>query len=157
MKKLGKAYLVGAGPGDPELITVKGLVILKKADVVIYDALVNTALLEICSKHTELIYVGKKIGYKELNQKAINKLLVDKAKEGKMVVRLKGGDPFVFGRGGEEAEILKRKGIEIEIVPGISSIIGVPAYCGVPVTHRDYNSSFAVFTGHQNKFNRLNY
>ncbi len=155
MKKTGKAFLVGAGPGDPGLITVKGKNILKSADVVVYDSLINPILLKMCRENAELIYVGKKIGHKELSQNEINKLLVKKAKEGKMVLRLKGGDPFVFGRGGEEAEILEKNNIETDIVPGISSIIAVPAYSGVPVTHRDYNSSFAVFTAHKSKFNSL--
>lgn len=152
MKKTGKAFLIGAGPGDPGLITVRGKRILMNADVVIHDSLVNPILLEICKQSAEIIYVGKKIGYKELSQKEINKLLIKKTKEGKNVVRLKGGDPFVFGRGGEEAEELKDRGINIEIIPGISSIIAVPAYSGVPVTHRNFNSSFAVFTAHKDKF-----
>ena len=145
----GKVYLVGAGPGDPELITVKGLKLLQRADVVIYDYLVHMALLEETSVDTEKIYVGKTAGQHTLRQQEINQLLVRHAREGKTVVRLKGGDPFVFGRGGEEAAMLVKHGIPWEVVPGITSAIAVPAYAGIPVTHRDYAASFTVITGHE--------
>ncbi len=147
--KRGKVYLVGAGPGDPSLITVKGLNCLKKADVIIYDHLVDEALLQLVPPEAEKIYVGKTAKYHTLKQEAINKLLVKKAKEGKIVVRLKGGDPFVLGRGGEEAQALASTNIPFEIVPGVSSAIAVPAYAGIPLTHRDFASSFTVVTGHQ--------
>ena len=147
MKK-GKVYLVGAGPGDPGLITVKGQECLKRAEVVVYDRLVDRSLLEIARPDTEKIFVGKASGYHTREQSEINKILIKKAQEGKNVVRLKGGDPFVLGRGGEEAEALANKGIPFEVVPGISSAIAVPAYAGIPLTHRDLASSFSVITGH---------
>lgn len=145
---MGKVYIVGAGPGDPELITVKGLKCIKEADVILYDRLVNKELLSHAKQNAELIYCGKMPDSHILQQDTINHLLVKHAKKGKMVTRLKGGDPFVFGRGGEEADILASNGIEFEIVPGISSGIAAPAYAGIPVTHRDYSSSFAIVTGH---------
>lgn len=145
----GKVYLVGAGPGDPGLITVKGLEMIKRADVLVYDRLAAPRLLGYAPEGAERIYVGKRPDRHTLTQEEINDLLVRKAKEGKVVVRLKGGDPFVFGRGGEEAEILAEHGIDFEVVPGITSAIAVPAYAGIPITHRDYNSSFAVVTGHE--------
>jgi uroporphyrinogen III methyltransferase / synthase len=147
--KAGKVYLVGAGPGDPGLITQKGLECLKRAEVVVYDHLLDEGLLESAPSKAEKIYAGKSASRHALEQDQINQLLVDKAKEGKMVVRLKGGDPFVLGRGGEEAEVLVDNQINFEIVPGISSSIAVPAYAGIPVTHRDSASSFAVITGHE--------
>ncbi len=147
--KRGKVYLVGAGPGDPGLITVKGLECLRKADVVIYDRLVDDSLLGEAPAGTEKIYVGKGRGCHALEQKEINLLLIDKARDGKTVVRLKGGDPFVLGRGGEEAEVLSANGILFEVVPGVSSAYAVPAYAGIPVTHRRLASSFTVITGHE--------
>jgi uroporphyrinogen III methyltransferase/synthase len=147
--KRGKVYLVGAGPGDPGLITVKGLECLSKADVVIYDHLVDDSLLEEAYPDSEKIYVGKGRGCHAMEQKEINLLLIGKAREGKIVVRLKGGDPFVLGRGGEEAEVLAANGISFEIVPGVSSAYAVPAYAGIPVTHRRLASSFTVITGHE--------
>jgi uroporphyrinogen III methyltransferase/synthase len=147
--KRGKVYVVGAGPGDPGLITVKGLECLKKADVVIYDRLVDDSLLEEASPGSEKIYVGKGRGCHAMEQKEINLLLISKAGEGKTVVRLKGGDPFVLGRGGEEAEVLAANDIPFEMVPGISSAYAVPAYAGIPVTHRRLASSFTVVTGHE--------
>ena len=132
---MGKVYLVGAGPGDPELITVKGLRILRQADVVIYDRLVSKDLLKECKPTAELIYVGKELGEAELQDK-INSILVEKAKEDKIVVRLKGGDPYVFGRGEEECTYVIEHGIPCEVIPGITSAIGVPAYAGIPVTSR---------------------
>ena len=147
--KRGKVYLVGAGPGDPGLITVKGLKCLKKADVIIYDRLIDDSLLEEAPPKTERIYVGKGRGCHAMEQKEINLLMVGKAREGKTVVRLKGGDPFVLGRGGEEAEVLAANKIPYEIVPGVSSAYAVPAYAGIPVTHRRLASSFTVITGHE--------
>lgn len=144
----GKVYLVGAGPGDPGLITVKGLHCLEQADVIIYDYLVNKDLLNKAGKGAELIYVGKQPQAHHMPQERINALLVAKAREGKAVVRLKGGDPFVLGRGGEEAEALAAAGIPFEVVPGITAAIAAPAYAGIPVTHRGLSSSFAVVTGH---------
>jgi len=151
MKKNGVVYLVGAGPGDAQLITVKGLQCLKDADVIIYDRLINPSLLIHAKVDAELIYVGKSPDKHTLRQEEINALLVQKAEEGKSVVRLKGGTPFVFGRGGEEAEVLSEYGIPFEVIPGISSAIAAPAYAGIPVTHRKMASSFAVITGHEAK------
>lgn len=144
-----KVYLVGAGPGDPDLLTLKGLECIKKAEVLVYDRLVNPELLKYVKPDCELIYVGKRPGHHTLKQEEINQLLVDKAKEKGIVTRLKGGDPFVFGRGGEEAEKLLTEGVPFEIVPGISSSIAAPAYAGIPVTHRNVATSFAVITGHE--------
>ncbi len=149
MRDKGIVYLVGAGPGDPGLITVKGLECIGRADVVIYDRLVNPQLLTIAREGAELIYVGKSVHHHALPQEEINALLVRKAQEGKTVTRLKGGDPFLFGRGGEEAEALAQAGIPFEVVPGVTSAIAAPAYAGIPVTHRDYTSTFAVVTGHE--------
>ncbi len=148
MKK-GKVYLVGAGPGDPGLFTLKGKKVLEEADVVIYDYLANVKLLNFCKENVEKIYVGKKGGAHTLPQEEINRLLVKKATEGKTVVRLKGGDPFLFGRGGEEAEELQKEGIPFEVIPGITSAIAVPAYAGIPVTHRNFTSTLAIITGHE--------
>ena len=145
---MGKVYLVGAGPGDIDLITVKGLNCIKESDVILYDRLVNEELLNYAKKGAKLIYCGKRPGYHAMIQERINRLLVKYAKQGKCVTRLKGGDPFVFGRGGEEAEILVDHGISFEIVPGITSGIAAPAYAGIPVTHRDLSASFAIVTGH---------
>ncbi|PLR77889.1 uroporphyrinogen-III C-methyltransferase [Bacillus sp. V3-13] len=147
----GKVYLVGAGPGDPELITVKGLNSIKEADVILYDRLVNNELLKYAKPKAELIYCGKLPNYHSLQQETINHFLVKHAKKGKIVTRLKGGDPFVFGRGGEEAEVLAANGVDFEIVPGITAGIAAPAYAGIPVTHRDHSSSFAIVTGHRKK------
>ncbi len=145
----GKVYLVGAGPGDPGLITRRGLECLRKADVVVYDRLIDDSLLDEAPPQAEKIYVGKNSGHHSLPQSEINNLLVKKALQGSTVVRLKGGDPFVFGRGGEETEALAKAGISFSIVPGITSAIAVPAYAGIPVTHRRVASSFAVVTGHE--------
>jgi uroporphyrinogen III methyltransferase/synthase len=147
--KPGKVYLVGAGPGDPGLLTVRGLQLLRKAEVVVYDHLVNPAILEECSPVAERIYAGKQAGRHCISQDAINGVLIDNARLGYEVVRLKGGDPFVFGRGGEEAEALADADIAFEIVPGVSSAVAVPAYAGIPLTHRQFASSFAVVTGHE--------
>jgi uroporphyrinogen III methyltransferase/synthase len=145
----GKVYLVGAGPGDPGLITVKGLKLLRRADVIVYDQLASTDFLREARPDAELIYVGKKAGDHALPQGDINRLLVDLAKEGKTVVRLKGGDPFVFGRGGEEAEALAEARLPFEVVPGVSSAVAVPAYAGIPVTHRGLASLVTFITGHE--------
>jgi uroporphyrinogen III methyltransferase/synthase len=145
----GKVYLVGAGPGDPELITVKGLECIKQADVLIYDFLASPSLLKHASEDTEIIYVGKKGGDHTLSQDRINSLIVEKAKSGSIVTRLKGGDPFIFGRGGEEAEVLITAGIPFEIVPGVTSAIAAPAYAGIPLTHRKFTSTLAFVTGHE--------
>lgn len=148
MTQRGKVYLVGAGPGDPKLITVKGLECLREADVVIYDRLANPTLLEHVRDDAERIYCGKLPDNHTMRQEAINALLAEKALEGKTVVRLKGGDPCVFGRAGEEAEHLAQRGVPFEIVPGVTAGIAAPAYAGIPVTHREHGSSFAVVTGH---------
>jgi len=145
----GKVYLVGAGPGDPGLLTVKGLDCLKQADVVIYDRLLDDSLLGVARRNAEKIYVGKSARRHTMEQEAINQLLIKKARQGKIVVRLKGGDPFVLGRGGEEAEALAMNGVPFEVVPGVSSALAVPAYAGIPVTHRGLASSFTVVTGHE--------
>lgn len=147
--RAGKLYLIGAGPGDPGLITVKGARCIEKADVVIYDRLASPRLLEHARPDAELIYVGKAPGAHALSQEEISELCVRKALEGKIVARLKGGDPFVFGRGGEEAHLARRRGVPYEIVPGITSATAVPAYAGIPVTHRGVAASFAVITGHE--------
>jgi len=147
--KQGKVYLVGAGPGDPGLITVKGLDCLRHADVIIYDRLVEESLLNEARPEAEKIYVGKASDHHTLEQGVINQILIQKSHEGKVVVRLKGGDPFVLGRGGEEAEALAGNHIPFEVVPGVSSAVAVPAYAGIPVTHRGVASSFTVVTGHK--------
>jgi uroporphyrinogen III methyltransferase/synthase len=145
----GKVYLVGAGPGDIGLLTIKGLKCLKKADVVVYDFHLNAQVLNYINHDAEFIYAGKRGSHHTMTQDEINNLLVQKAKEGKIICRLKGGDPFVFGRGGEEAEALSREGIEFEVVPGVSSAVAAPAYAGIPLTHRLYSSSFAVIPGYE--------
>ena len=142
-------YLVGAGPGDPGLITIKGMACIKKADVIIYDHLVNTSLLKEAKNEADIIYVGKKGNKHTMEQEDINRLIVNKAKEDKIVARLKGGDPFVFGRGGEEAVFLKENNIPFEIVPGITAAVATPAYAGIPVTHRSCTSTFGLITGHE--------
>lgn len=146
----GKVYLIGAGPGDPGLITVKGQQLLRQADVIVYDYLANPELLKEAKPSAETIFVGKKANNHTMSQDKINALLVEFARQGKLVVRLKGGDPFVFGRGGEEGQFLYEANVDFEIVPGISSAIAVPAYAGIPVTHRGFISSFTVLTGHEN-------
>ncbi|MBD2816327.1 uroporphyrinogen-III C-methyltransferase [Xenorhabdus sp. Flor] len=149
----GYVWLVGAGPGDAGLITVKGLRCIQSADVIVYDRLVNPEFIALKPDHCEIINVGKEHDYHPIPQEEINQILVRHALAGKQVVRLKGGDPYVFGRGGEEAEVLAQHGIKFEIVPGISSSIGGLAYAGIPVTHRDYASSFHVVTGHTSQGN----
>ena len=143
-----KVYLVGAGPGDPELITVKGRRVLQQADAVLYDHLANTALLALAPPHAERLYVGKKKSAHEFSQSEICELLIDRARRGLTVVRLKGGDPFIFGRGGEEAEALAAAGIPFEIVPGVTTPLGIAAYTGVPLTHREHTSAVTFVTGH---------
>lgn len=147
--KYGKVYLVGSGPGDPELLTLKARRLIDSAEVIIYDQLPGKAILDSMPTSAEKIDVGKYAGNHTMTQAEINELLVKKAKEGKMVVRLKGGDPYVFGRGGEEAEVLVSEGIEFEVVPGITSAIAVPAYAGIPVTHRESTSMVTFITGHE--------
>jgi uroporphyrinogen III methyltransferase/synthase len=144
----GIVFLVGAGPGDPGLITVRGADLLKTADIIIYDYLSNPQLLSH-GPQAQAIYVGKKAAEHSMSQEQINALLIEKAKSGKRVVRLKGGDPFVFGRGGEECEALRAAGVPFEVVPGITAAIAAPAYAGIPITHRDLNSSFTLVTGHE--------
>jgi uroporphyrin-III C-methyltransferase len=146
---VGTVYLVGAGPGDPGLMTAKGLHALRLADVVLYDRLVSLAILEDARSDAELIDVGKLPQKHRLNQEEINDLMISKAKQGLNVVRLKGGDPFVFGRGGEEALACHAAGVPFIVIPGVSSAIAVPAYAGIPLTHRNISSSFIVFTGHE--------
>ncbi|MCX8028181.1 MAG: uroporphyrinogen-III C-methyltransferase [Thermodesulfovibrionales bacterium] len=148
MKK-GKVFIVGAGPGDIGLLTIKGLKALKKAEVVVYDFHLNAQMLNYIDHKAEFVYAGKRGGHHEMTQDEINNALIHYANEGKMVCRLKGGDPFVFGRGGEEAMALAQAGIDFEIIPGITSAIAAPAYAGIPVTHRMYSSSFAVVTGNE--------
>ena len=146
---MGKVYLVGAGPGDPELLTLKAVKVISEADVILYDRLVSEEVLNYAKPDCKLVYVGKEDGKHTLPQEEINKLLVYYANVYEKVIRLKGGDPFVFGRGGEEALYLKEHGVPYEIVPGVSSIYAVPAYAGIPLTFRGVASSFAVVTGHE--------
>ena len=145
----GKVYLIGAGPGDVKLITVKGLECIQKADVIVYDRLANPRLLSYRKPEAKLIYVGKSPDRHTLTQDEINRVLVEEGLKGNVVARLKGGDPYVFGRGGEEGEELRKAGVAFEEVPGITSAISVPAYAGIPITHRDFTSTFTVITGHE--------
>ena len=150
----GRVYLVGAGPGDPELITLKGLRCIRKADVLVYDRLISLSLLDEAPIQAERVFVGKEPRAEAssrpyMKQEEINALLIKHARQGRLVVRLKGGDPFIFGRGGEEALALARAGIPFEVVPGVSSAIAVPAYAGIPVTHRNYASAVTIVTGHE--------
>ncbi|MFN2589355.1 MAG: uroporphyrinogen-III C-methyltransferase [Actinomycetota bacterium] len=142
----GTVYLVGAGPGDPGLLTRRGAELLERADVVVYDRLVSGRVLDLALPWAELIYAGKAPGEAALDQRAINAVLVEKARTGKAVVRLKGGDPFVFGRGGEEALACHEADVPFEVVPGVTSAVAAPAFAGIPVTHRGVASSFAVVT-----------
>ena len=148
-KYLGKVYLVGAGPGDPGLFTLKGKGLLEYADVVVYDALVSAAILQMINPQAEKLDAGKRRGRHSLSQDEITQLLINKAQSNAVVVRLKGGDPFVFGRGGEEMADLIKAGIAVEVVPGVTSGIAAPAYAGIPLTHRDYSSSVTFVTGHE--------
>ena len=149
VKSIGTVYLVGAGPGDAGLITVRAAELLRRADVVVYDGLVNPELLRLAPKTAEMIYGGKRADRQPVSQKELNRLLVARAQAGQTVVRLKGGDPYIFGRGGEEAEELAEAGVPFEVVPGVSSMSAVPNYAGIPLTHRDHCSSFTVITGHE--------
>lgn len=149
MKSSGRVYLVGAGPGDAGLLTVRGAELLGRADVVVYDALVNPDLLRRAPATAEIVYAGKRARDHAVPQDELNQLLVTHARAGRTVVRLKGGDPYVFGRGGEEAQELAQAGVAFEVVPGISSVVAAPAYAGIPLTQRDHCSSFHVFTGHE--------
>jgi uroporphyrinogen III methyltransferase/synthase len=145
----GKVYLVGTGPGDPKLLTLRALEVLQQADIVIYDRLVSDKVLRLVPEGAEKVYVGKAPGRHTFTQENINEFMIQAALNGKTVVRLKSGDPFVFGRGGEETEALASRGIEFEVVPGISSALAVPAYAGISLTHRAYASSVAIVTGSQ--------
>lgn len=153
----GKVYIVGAGPGDPELLSIKAYKIIKRADVIVYDRLVSDPILQLIPIKTDKISVGKKPGNHRHQQNHINKILVEEARNGKIVVRLKGGDPFLFGRGGEEALMLRRAGIEFEVIPGISSALAVPIYAGIPLTHRGYSSSLTIITGHEDPTKSRNF
>jgi uroporphyrinogen III methyltransferase / synthase len=149
MIKQGKVYIIGAGPGDPGLITLRGAACIREADVIIYDHLVGPEILRHAGAKARLIYAGKQGGDHTLSQDEINRRLVEEAGQGAVVARLKGGDPFIFGRGGEEAEVLREAGISFEIVPGVTSAIAVPAYAGIPLTHRSHTSTVAFVTGHE--------
>lgn len=149
MQQSGKVYLVGAGPGDPGLMTLKGKGLLECADVVVYDALVSLPILQMINPQAEQINAGKRKGMHSIVQSDITQLLIEKAKQAAIVVRLKGGDPFIFGRGGEEMEDLVRAGVAVEVVPGITSGVAAPAYAGIPLTHRAHSSSVTFVTGHE--------
>src|SRR5215203_1588662 len=144
----GRVSLVGAGPGDPELLTLKAVARLAEADLVLYDALLDMETLKFAT-HARRFFVGKRAGRAAIRQDAINRLMIREARRGQRIVRLKGGDPFVFGRGGEEALALAAAGVAFEVIPGVTSAVAAPAYAGVPVTHRRLASSFAVVTGHE--------
>jgi uroporphyrin-III C-methyltransferase len=149
VKPKGKVYICGAGPGDADLLTIKASKLLSKCDIILYDRLVNRSMLRMASQHSKKIYVGRESGDPTINQNITNELMAKYADDGKKVLRLKGGDPFIFGRGGEEAEFLSSKNIKYEIVPGISSLNGAAVYAGIPLTHRDHSSSVVILTGHE--------
>lgn len=155
VEKKGKVWLVGAGPSDMGLLTLKGKNLIEQADVVVYDALVSASILSMIPSSAQAIFVGKRAGNHPVPQEQINQILLEQAMQGKRVVRLKGGDPFLFGRGGEELELLIENGIDYEVVPGVTSAIAVPAYNGIPVTHRDYCSSVHIITAHSKKGGEL--
>jgi len=146
--KTGKVYLIGAGPGDPKLLTLGAAAAIAESDAIVYDNLVNPEVLAHSRRGAELVYVGKRAGEPSISQFGINRLLIDRARSGQIVARLKGGDPFIFGRGGEEAEALAEAGVRFEIIPGVSSGVAAAAYAGIPLTHRNYSSSVAFITGH---------
>lgn len=156
MNKIGKVVLIGAGPGDRGLLTIKGADILKKAEVVVYDRLVSKEILDMAPAEAVKINVGKEADHHNIKQSEINKILLDNAMAGKFVVRLKGGDPFLFGRGAEELELLKANGVPFEVIPGVTSPLAAMAYGGIPVTHRDYSSSVHIITGHMKEGGKLN-
>lgn len=145
----GKVYLVGTGPGDPKLLTLRAWELIRAAEVAIYDRLVSNEILRLLPESAKRVYVGKMAHHEDIRQDEINELLAFEARRGKNVLRLKGGDPFLFGRGGEEAEALRFNGIDFEVVPGVSSALAVPAYAGLPLTHRRLSSSVAIVTGHE--------
>jgi uroporphyrinogen III methyltransferase/synthase len=145
----GTVYLVGAGPGDPELMTVKGKRLIESCDALVYDYLVDESMKGWVKADCELHYVGKQAGFHSMEQEKIEALLIELAAAGKSVVRLKGGDPFIFGRGGEEAEALREKGIAYEVVPAVTAALGCAAYCGIPLTHREWSSSVTFISGHE--------
>ena len=149
-QQTGKVYLIGAGPGDPKLLTIKAAETIAAADVIVYDYLVNPEILAHARRGAELIYAGKRAGEPSVTQSDINRLLIGHAQAGRTVARLKGGDPFIFGRGGEEAEALVAAGVVWEVIPGISAGVAAAAYAGIPLTHRGYASSVAFITGHDN-------
>lgn len=149
VKSRGIVYICGAGPGDRDLLTLRASKLLSECDVILYDRLVNKGILNMASSSSEKVYVGRMSGDPTTNQKITNELMLKYANDGKKILRLKGGDPFIFGRGGEEAEFLSSKNIKYEIVPGISSLNGAAAYSGIPLTHRDYSSSVMILTGHE--------
>lgn len=149
IKSKGKVYICGAGPGDGDLLTLRALKLLSECNVILYDRLVNKRILKMASSKSEKVYVGRESGDPYTNQKITNELMLKYANDGKKILRLKGGDPFIFGRGGEEAEFLSANNIKYEIVPGISSLNGAAAYSGIPLTHRDYSSSVMILTGHE--------
>src|SRR5919112_434933 len=146
---LGKIYICGAGPGDPKLLTIRALELINKSDVILYDRLIGNGIVKLFPKETEKVYVGRNIGDPTTHQNKTNELMLEHSRKGKQVLRLKGGDPFIFGRGGEEAEFLNENAIDFEIIPGISSAIGAAIYSGIPLTHRKFSSSVAIVTGHE--------
>ncbi len=146
---VGKVYLVGAGPGHPDLVTLRAASLLRTAEVIVYDRLIQDEVLTLANPSAELLFMGKVHGCAAMQQQEIHETLLARAREGKMVVRLKGGDPFLFGRGGEEAEFLVEHGVEVEVVPGVSSVLAAPASAGIPVTHRGISSCVAFVTGHE--------